>query len=169
MICKQVYKHNSTGMSKHLHINCGVNDALLSPLLNSLEGSTMQSCGKLGLRGRFRLPALKGGRGACQKSQEEIKLFGHEPTSKTNTSWLEFILHAFGVGTSHELTRTHMTHHGPDSRGVTTILPIVFSALLRRAHTQVVVCPGTPKVESQNCPSFGLPGLWDIIASRPNL
>jgi hypothetical protein len=62
-----------------------------------------------------------------------------------------------------------MTHHGPDSRGVTTILPIVFSALLRRAHTQVVVCPGTPKVESQNCPSFGLPGLWDIIASRPNL
>jgi hypothetical protein len=62
-----------------------------------------------------------------------------------------------------------MTHHGPDSGGVTTILPIVFSALLRRAHTQVVVCPGTPKVESRKCPGFGLPGLWDIIASRPNL
>jgi hypothetical protein len=62
-----------------------------------------------------------------------------------------------------------MTHHGPDSGGVTTILPIVFSVLLRRAHTQVVVCPGTPKVESRNCPGFGLSGLWDIIASRPDL
>jgi hypothetical protein len=62
-----------------------------------------------------------------------------------------------------------MTHHGPGSGGVTTILPIVFSALLRHAHTQVVVCPGTPKVESRNCPDFGLPRLWDIIASRPNL
>jgi hypothetical protein len=78
-------------------------------------------------------------------------------------------MHAFGVGTSHGLTRTHMTHHGPDSGGVTTILPIVFSALLRHAHTQVVVCPGTPKVQSRNCPGFGLPGLWDIIASRPDL
>jgi hypothetical protein len=29
--------------------------------------------------------------------------------------------------------------------------------------------PGTPKVESRNCPGFGLPGLWDIIASHPNL
>jgi hypothetical protein len=78
-------------------------------------------------------------------------------------------MHTFGVGTSHVLIRTYMTHHGPDSRGVTTILPIVFSALLRRAHTQVVVCPGTPKVESQNYPGFGLPGFWDIIASRPDL
>jgi hypothetical protein len=62
-----------------------------------------------------------------------------------------------------------MTHHDPGSRGVTTILPIVFSALLRRTHTQLVICPGTPKVESRNCPGFGLPGLWDIIASCPNL
>jgi hypothetical protein len=62
-----------------------------------------------------------------------------------------------------------MTHHGPDLGGVTTILPIVFSVLLRRAHTQVVVCPETPKVESRNCPDFGLPGLWNIISSRPDL
>jgi hypothetical protein len=33
-------------------------DALLSPLLNPLEGSTMCSYGKLGLGGRSRLPAL---------------------------------------------------------------------------------------------------------------
>jgi hypothetical protein len=25
MICKQVYKHNSMGMSKHPHINCDAN------------------------------------------------------------------------------------------------------------------------------------------------
>jgi hypothetical protein len=62
-----------------------------------------------------------------------------------------------------------MTHHGPNSGGVTTILLIIFSALLRRTHTQVVVCPGTPKAESRNCLGFGLLGLWDIIASRPDL
>jgi hypothetical protein len=62
-----------------------------------------------------------------------------------------------------------MTHHGPGSGGVTTILPIVYSALLRSTHTQVVVCPRTPKVESRNCPGFGLPRLWDIITSRPDL
>jgi hypothetical protein len=62
-----------------------------------------------------------------------------------------------------------MTHHSPDSGGVTTILLIVFFALLCRAHTQVIVCPGIPKVESRNCPGFGLPGLWNIIASRPAL
>jgi len=40
-------------------------DALPSPRLNPLEGPTMLSCGKLGLEGHSRLPALKGGRGAC--------------------------------------------------------------------------------------------------------
>jgi hypothetical protein len=40
-------------------------DALLCPLLDPLEGQTMLSCEKLGLEGRSRLPALKGGRGAC--------------------------------------------------------------------------------------------------------
>ncbi len=45
-----------------------------------------------------------------------------------------------------------MTHHGLDSGGVTTILPIVFSALLCRAHTQVSGClsrdsqSGVPKL-----------------------
>ncbi len=40
-------------------------DALLNPLLDPLEGLSMLNCGKLGLEGRSRLPALKGGRGAC--------------------------------------------------------------------------------------------------------
>jgi hypothetical protein len=32
--------------------------------------------------------------------------------------------------------------------------------------------PGTPKLESRNptkCPGFGLPGLWEVISSRPDL
>ncbi len=62
-----------------------------------------------------------------------------------------------------------MTHHGPDLGGATTILPIVFSVLLYRTCTRMAFFPGTPKMESRNCLGFGLPGLWDIIASHPNL
>ncbi len=40
-------------------------DALLSPLLDPLEGPSTLNYGKLGLEGRSRLPALKGGRGSC--------------------------------------------------------------------------------------------------------
>ncbi len=61
-----------------------------------------------------------------------------------------------------------MTHHGPDSGGATTILPIVFSVPLRRTCIGMALFPATPKMESRNCPGFGLPGLWDIIASRPD-
>jgi hypothetical protein len=62
-----------------------------------------------------------------------------------------------------------MTHHGPDLGGATTILPIVFSVPLRCTCIRMTFFPGTPKVESRNCPSFGLPRLWDIIASRLDL
>jgi len=55
----------------------------------------------------------------------------HGPASKTNTSWLELILHPFGVGTSHGRPWTHLTHHGPNSREATTFPHIVFSTLLR--------------------------------------
>jgi hypothetical protein len=40
---------------------------------------------------------------------------------------------------------------------------------LRRTCTRMALFPGTPKVESRNCPGFGLPGLWDIVPSRPDL
>jgi len=78
----------------------------------------------------------------------------HSPTSKTNISSLEFILHLFGVGTSHGQPRTHLTHHGPDSREATTFPHIVFSALLRRSHIRMALFPKTPKGESQNCPEL---------------
>jgi hypothetical protein len=47
--------------------------------------------------------------------------------------------------------------------------PIVFSVPLHHTCIRMALFPGTPKVKSQNCPGFGLPGLWDIIASRPDL
>jgi hypothetical protein len=71
------------------------------------------------------------------------------------------------------------------TRGEATTFPhIIFSALLPRTHTQMALCPGTPKVESRNCPDldsrdsqsgvpklsrFGLPGLYMFIISRSNL
>ncbi len=102
--------------------------------------------------------STKGVRGACWKLQDRlgrgtllIYLFLHP---KPTTSWLELILHPFGVGTSHGRPWIHLTHHGPDSREATTFPHIVFYALLHRAHTQMALCPGTPKVESRNCPGL---------------
>jgi hypothetical protein len=100
------------------------------------------------------LPAsnTKRGRGVVLEApgldEEEIKLFGHESASKTNTSLLELILHAFGVGTSHGLTRTHMTHHGPGSGDATTILPIVYFAFAHGSGIRMALFPGTLEVES---------------------
>jgi hypothetical protein len=76
-------------------------------------------------------------------------------------------MHAFGVGTSHELTRTHLTHHGPDSGEATTFPLIVFSVTLRRGYIQMALFPGIPKFESQNCPEtvlVGVSGLWKLIS-----
>jgi hypothetical protein len=84
---------------------------------------------------------------------------------KPTTSWLELILHPFGVGTSHGQPWTHLTHHGPDSGEATTFHHIVFSALLHRAHAQVVLCPKTIPKLSQ----FGLSRLWAITTSCPDL
>ncbi len=81
-------------------------------------------------------------------------------------------MHAFGVGTSHGLIRTHMTHHGPGSRDVTTIFPIVYSMILRGTQIQMSHFPRTPEMESRSClecVSVGLPGLWIAITPRPDL
>jgi hypothetical protein len=63
-------------------------------------------------------------------------------------------------------TLDHKTHHDPDSGGVTTYLPIVYSVPLHRTCTQMALFPGTPKLESRNCPEtvpVGVPGLWELI------
>jgi hypothetical protein len=61
---------------------------------------------------------------------------------------------------------THLTHHGLDSGEATTFPLIVFSATLRRDYIQMALFPGTPKLESRNCPETvpgGVPGLWELI------
>jgi hypothetical protein len=81
------------------------------------------------------------------------------------TSWLEFILHTLGVGTSHRHPWTHLIHHGPDSREATTFPNIVFSVPLH--HTCIRMAffsrdsqSGVPKLSR-----FGLLGLWAFITS----
>jgi len=49
---------------------------------------------------------------------------------------------------------THLIHHGSDSGEATTFPHIVFSAALRRTYIQMTLFPGTPKVESRNCPGL---------------
>jgi hypothetical protein len=92
-----------------------------------------------GVEGRARSPKIRLGRGTI--------MLLHDPASKNlSPSWLELILHPFGVGTSHGRPWIHLTHHGPDLGEATTFPHIVFSALFRHGHTQVVLCLGTPKV-----------------------
>jgi hypothetical protein len=70
-----------------------------------------------------------------------------------------------GVGTSHG-------HFGPQDTprlglGGSHHLPhIVFSAPHFGDYIQMALFPGTPKLESRNCPetiSVGVPGLWELI------
>jgi len=64
-------------------------------------------------------------------------------------------------------TLTHKTHHGPDSGEATTFPHIVFSTTLHGGYIQMAIFPGTPKLESRNCPEtvpVGVPGLWELIS-----
>jgi hypothetical protein len=85
---------------------------------------------------------------------------------KQTTKWLVHIReHPWVLGQATG-TLTHKTHHGPDSGEATTFPHIVFSATLRRDYTQMAPFPGTPKLESRNCPEIvpvGVPGLWEFI------
>jgi len=63
-------------------------------------------------------------------------------------------------------TLDHETHHGLNSGEATTFPHIVFSAPFRRAYIQMALFPGTPNLESRNCPEIvlgGVLGLWELI------
>jgi len=70
-------------------------------------------------------------------------------------------------------TLTHKTHHDPDSGEATTFPHIVFSASHRGGYIRMALFPGTPKLESRNCPELEsrvrVPGLWMLIAPHPKL
>jgi hypothetical protein len=96
-------------------------------------------------------------------------MFLHNHASKTNPSWLEFILHPFGVGTSHGRPWTHLTHHDPRSGEATTFPHIVFFALLRGSHIQMALFLETPQGGVPKLSRVGLPGLWELISLGSNL
>ncbi len=148
-------------------------DAFPSPGLNPLEGSTMQSCGKLGLGRRSRLPALQRGRGACQKSRDQtrkrdqkIKL---ESAPKTNHKVVSS--HSgtpLDVGTSHGHFDTQDSPR-PGIGGSHQLPPYsILCNAPRRLHpngsfsqdSQV----GVPNL-SRNCPSWS-PGTLGAHNSR---
>ncbi len=86
--------------------------------------------------------------------------------SKQTTKWLVHIWeHPWVLGQATG-TLTHKTHHGPDSGEATTFPHIVFSATLRKGYIQMALFPGTPKLESRNCPEtvpVRVPGFLALI------
>jgi len=80
---------------------------------------------------------------------------------KPITSWLELILHPFGVGTSHGRPWTHLTHHGPDSGEATTFPHMVFSAAPCGGYIRMALFPGTP--ETIPGWTFGILGIRNFL------
>jgi hypothetical protein len=141
-------------------------DALPSPGVNPLEGSSMLSCGigtrkgvpdfqhYKGVEGHAKSPEIRLGRRTSRSS-----LILHP---KQTTKWLVYIReHPWVLGQATG-TLDHKTHHGPDSREATTFPHIVFSAPHFEDYIQMAFFPATPKLESRNCPEIvpvGVPGL----------
>jgi len=81
-------------------------------------------------------------------------------------AWLVHILgHPWVLGQATGIL-DHETHHGPDSGEATTFPHIVFSAPHFGDYIQMALFPGTPKLESRNCPETvpdGVLELWKLI------
>jgi hypothetical protein len=110
------------------------------------------------IEGRARSPGIRIGRGTSRSS---LNLH-----PKQTTKWLVHIPgHPWVLGQATG-TLDQKTHHGPDSGEATTFPHIVFSTMLRGDYIQMALFPGTPKLESWNCPEtvpVGIPGLWMLI------
>jgi len=111
-----------------------------------------------GVEGRARSLGIRLGRGTRRSSSNQHP--------KQTTKWLVHIReHPWVLGQATG-TLTHKTHHGPNSGEATTFPHIVFSAAPRGSYIQMPLFPGTPKLESWNCPEIvpvGVPGLWELI------
>jgi hypothetical protein len=85
--------------------------------------------------------------------------------NKPPTWWVHIPGHPWVLGQATG-TLDNETHHGPDSGEATTFPHIVFSVTPRWDYIQMALFPGTPKLESRNCPETvmgGVPGLWELI------
>ncbi len=150
-----------------------IGDVLLSPLLNPLEGPTMQSCEKLGLEGRSQLLALKGGKKACQKSWDQTRkrdqIIKLESTSKTNHKRVN--QHSgtpLGVGTSQGHVDTQDSPR-PEFEGSHHLPPYnILCSSPRELHPN-----GTFSRDSQRGVSklsrVGFPRLWTLTTPSSNL
>ncbi len=70
-----------------------------------------------------------------------------------------------GVGTSHGQLNS-LDSPWPGLGEATTFPLIVFSTPLHQGYIEVALFPGTPMLESRNCPETvpgGVPGLWELI------
>ncbi len=110
-----------------------------------------------GVDGRVGSPGIRLGRGTSRSSLN-LHL-------KTNHKGLVSIWeHLWVLGQATGIW-THLTHHGPDSGEATTFPLILFSVALRRGYIQMALFPGTPKLESRNCPRWS-PGTLAVHNSR---
>jgi hypothetical protein len=106
----------------------------------------MTSGTRKGVKGRARSSGIRLGRGTRLSSLN----LHPKPTTKGLVRIRE---HLWVLGQAIG-TLTHLTHHGPDSGEATTFPHIVFFALLRGGYIQMALFPGTPKLESRNCPGL---------------
>jgi len=106
----------------------------------------MTSSTRKGVKGRARSFGIRLGRGTRLSSLN----LHPKPTTKGLVRIRE---HLWVLGQAIG-TLTHLTHHGPDSGEATTFPHIVFFALLRGGYIQMALFPGTPKLESRNCPGL---------------
>ncbi len=90
-----------------------------------------------------------------------------ESAPKQTTKWLVHISGTpLGVGTKPRALWTTRHTTARTREYATTILPIVYSATPRGGYIQMAQIPGTPEMESRNCPEIvlgGVPGLWEFI------
>jgi hypothetical protein len=111
-----------------------------------------------GVEGRVGSPGIRLGRWFSKSS---LNLHQNKPpTWLVHNSGHPWVL---GQATG---TLDHETHHGPDSGEATTFPHIVFSAPRFGDYIQMALFPGTPKLESRNCPETvpgGVPRLWEVI------
>jgi len=110
-----------------------------------------------GVEGRARSPEIRLGKGTSRSS---LNLH-----PKQTTMWLVHIPgHPWVLGQATG-TSDHKTHHGPDSREATTFPHIVFSASPCGSYIRMAHFPGTPKLESRNCPETVSVGVRDFGSS----
>jgi len=148
-------------------------DALLSPLLDPLEGPSTLNCEKLGLESRSRLPALKGVEGHARSPEIRLgrgtSIISLESTSKTNHKRVNY--HSgtpLGVGTSHgHLDSLDSARLGLEGSHHLPPYSIICSSGWR-LHSN-----GSFSRDSQGgvlkLSWVGVPGLWELISPGSDL